>query len=81
MVLVTRKIQFDRSLVINTQLQLGGGESPLGPNRSNGLTPVERVKLLKQGDGDVLRSRRRTSLYPLSVRKMSALVYSSYRQY
>src|SRR5882724_1735494 len=34
---VTCNIQFDSGLFINTQLQLGVGESPLGPNRFNGF--------------------------------------------
>ena len=80
MVLVTRNIQFDRGLVINTQLQLGGGESPLGPNRSNGFDACGARETLKQMETVIVRSRRSTSLYLLSVRKMSALVYS-YRQY
>ena len=45
---MTCNIQFDSGLFINTQLQLGVGESPLGPNRFNGFAAVEGVKLLKQ---------------------------------
>ena len=49
MKLVTCNNQFDSGLFINTQLQLGVGESPLCPNRFNGFCPpVEGVKLLKQ---------------------------------
>ena len=35
--IVTCNIQFDTGLFINTQLQLGVGESTPGPNRFNGF--------------------------------------------